>query len=65
MQIKEFSQPVTSKKLNENLARNFGYKINLEQFSDVQLEDARNKLRTKISQFEVNESFDSVLESPE
>ena len=65
MQIKEFSQPVTSKKLNENLAKNFGYRINLEQFSDVQLEDARNKLRTKISQFEVSESFDSVLESPD
>lgn len=65
MQIREFSQPVTSKKLNESLAKKFGFKINLEQFSDVQLEDARNKLRTKISQFELSESFDSVLESPE
>jgi hypothetical protein len=65
MQIREFSQPVTSKKLNESLAKKFGYKINLEQFSDVQLEDARNKLRTKISQFEMNESYDSILESPE
>jgi hypothetical protein len=65
MQIRELSQPVTSKKLNESLAKKFGFKINLEQFSDVQLEDARNKLRTKISQFEMNESFDSVLESPE
>jgi hypothetical protein len=65
MQIRELSQPVTSKKLNESLAQKFGFKINLEQFSDVQLEDARNKLRTKISQFEMNESFDSVLESPE
>jgi hypothetical protein len=65
MQIRELSQPVTSKKLNESLAKKFGFKIQLEQFSDVQLEDARNKLRTKISQFEMNESFDSVLESPE
>jgi hypothetical protein len=65
MQIRELSQPVTSKKLNESIAKKFGYKINLEQFSDVQLEDARNKLRTKISQFEMNESFDSVLESPQ
>jgi hypothetical protein len=64
MQIREFSQPVTSKKLNESLAKQFGYKINLEQFSDVQLEDARNKLRTKMSQFELGESFDSVVESP-
>lgn len=65
MQIREFSQPVTSKQLNESLAKQFGYKINFEQFSDVQLEDARNKLRTKLSQFEVNESFDAIHESPD
>ncbi len=65
MQIREFSKPVTSKQLNESIAQTFGYKINLEQFSDVQLEDARNKLRTKLSQLELSESFDSVLESPE
>ena len=65
MQIREFSKPVTSKALNEGLAKKFGYKINLEQFTDVQLEDARNKLRTKISQFEVNESYDGLQESPE
>lgn len=63
MQIREFNQPITAKSLNESLAQKFGYKINLEGFSDVQLEDARNKLRTRISQFEMNESFDSVLEN--
>ncbi len=63
MQIREFSQPVTSKKLNESLAMKFGYKVNLENFSDVQLEDARNKLRTRISQFEVNESYDAMIEN--
>jgi hypothetical protein len=63
MQIRELSKPVTSKQLNENAAAKFGYKLQLEQFSDVQLEDARNKLRTKISQFELSESFDSVHES--
>ena len=65
MQIREFSLPITSKALNESLAKKFGYKLNLEQFSDVQLEDARNKLRTKISQFEVNESYDNVMENPD
>ena len=64
MQIREFSQPLTSKVLNESLADKFGYRLKLENFSDVQLEDARNKLRTRLSQFEVNESFDSVLEDP-
>lgn len=65
MQIRELSKPVTSKMLNESLAKNFGYKINFEQFNDVQLEDARNKLRTKLSQFEVNESYDSLHDSRE
>jgi len=64
MQIKDLSQPITSKKLNESLAKNFGYKLKLEQFSDVQLEDVRNRLRTELSQMEMNESYDSILESP-
>lgn len=65
MQIREFSQPMTSKTLNESLAKQFGIRLKLENFSDVQLDDARNKLRTKMSQFEVNESFDSVLDNTE
>ena len=64
MQIREFHKPLTAKQLNESLAKKFGYKLQLEQFTDVQLEDARNKLRTKLSQLELSESFDSVLESP-
>lgn len=65
MQINEFNTPVTAKALNESLAKKFGYKINLEQFTDVQLEDARNKLRTRLSQYELGESYDTVLASPE
>ncbi len=65
MQIREFQKPITAKVLNENLAKKFGYTINFEQFSDVQLEDARNKLRTRLSQMELSEAFDSVLESPQ
>lgn len=64
MQIRDLSQPVTSQKLNESLAKQFGYKLNLEQFTDVQLEDVRNKLRTEMSQYEVNESFDALHENP-
>lgn len=64
MQIRELSKPVTSKRLNENLASQFGYKLKLEHFSDVQLEDVRNKLRTEMSQFEVNESFDNLHINP-
>jgi hypothetical protein len=64
MQIRELSKPVTSKQLNESLAKSFGYKLNLEQFNDVQLSDVQNKLRTEMSQLEMNESFDSLQESP-
>ena len=64
MQIRELSKPVTSTKLNESLAKNFGYKLKLEQFNDVQLSDVQNKLRTEMSQLEMNESFDSLSGSP-
>lgn len=64
MQIRELSKPVTSLQLNENMARAFGYKLNLEQFSDVQLSDVQNKLRTEVSQFEVNEGFDQLHSNP-
>jgi hypothetical protein len=65
MQIRDLSKPITAKTLNESLASKFGYKLNLEQFTEAQLEDARNKLRTKLSQIELGESFDSISESPE
>ena len=64
MQIRELSKPITSKRLNESLAKNFGYKLKLEQFNDVQLSDVQNKLRTELSQLEMNESFDSLSGSP-
>ena len=64
MQIRELSKPITSKTLNESLAKSFGYKLNLEQFDDVQLSDVQNKLRTEMSQFEVNESFDTLHSNP-
>ena len=60
MNIREISKPMTAKSLNESLAARFGKKINLEAFTLEQLEDARNKLRTTLSQFETNESFDSL-----
>lgn len=46
------------------MARNIGVKLNLEKFTNAQLEDARNQMRTEMSQFEVSESFDSVNASP-
>jgi hypothetical protein len=63
MNIREFSKPVTSKTLNESLAQRFGTKIDVEQFTTEQLQDARNKIRTTLSQVETTESYDGVQTS--
>jgi hypothetical protein len=63
MNISEFAKPVTAKSLNESLARRFGQRIKLENFTLAQLQDARNKLRTRLSQVEMAESFNTVIES--
>lgn len=60
MIIREFAKPVTAKRLNESLAAKFGKKLELESYTLEQLQDARNKLRTQLSQVETMESFDSV-----
>ena len=60
MNIREISKPVTAKSLNESLAKKFGQKLKIESFTLEQLQDARNKIRTKLSQVETLESFDSV-----
>jgi hypothetical protein len=62
MRITEFHKPVTAQALNENAMKTFGQKLNLESFTLEQLEDARNKLRTKIYQFESNAGFNAVYE---
>ena len=60
MKISQISQPITAKTLNESLTKKFGERINLEAFTLEKLQDTSNKLRTKISDIETNESFDAV-----
>lgn len=60
MNIREFTRPITAKALNESLAQKFGSKINFEAFTLEQLQNTRNKLRTKLSQVETTESFHNV-----
>lgn len=60
MNIREINRPITAKSLNESLAKRFGKKIALEQFTIEQLQNVRNKIRTTLSQVETNESFDTV-----
>jgi len=60
MQVREFTKPVTAKALNESLAKRFGAKIDIDKFTTEQLQDVRNKLRTKVFNVETTESFDAV-----
>lgn len=60
MKIRDIGKPVTANSLNESLAARFGKRIDLEKFTLEQLEDTRNKLRTKLKAVETMESFDTV-----
>jgi hypothetical protein len=54
---------ISSKHLNESLQKTFGKKLNLETFDLDRLQDARNKLRTQISQVRNNSEFNENLEN--
>jgi hypothetical protein len=62
MRITEFNKQPTAKVLNESAAQMFGQKLNLDSFTLEQMLDARNKLRTKVSQFEGASNFNAVYE---
>jgi hypothetical protein len=53
----------TSRRLNESLHKTFGKKLNLENFDLDQLQDARNKLRTQVSQVRNEAGFNENLEN--
>ena len=61
MKTKIFFNSPDSVTLNENFAKQFGSKVNLEAYSREQLEDIRNKLRTKIFQQEGSINFNDLL----
>jgi len=65
MQVKDLSHPKNSKSLNENVAKHFGYKLNLDSFSDAQLMVARDKISEKLATFESSRQYDAVYESNE
>lgn len=53
----------SSKKLNESIEKTFGRKLNLESFDLPKLEDARNKLRTQLSQVRSETGFNENLDN--
>ena len=63
MNIREINKPVNSKTLNETMAKKFGTKVNVESFTLEQLQDARNKMRTKQFDIETNESFSGLSQN--
>lgn len=63
MQIRDLSNKITSEKLNESLAKKFGYRLSLNKFTMEQLESVRGKLVENIMTFERNNDFNSVHEN--
>lgn len=61
MNTSDFKYKPNSAKLNENLYKKFGTKINLEKYDRAQLENYRNILRTKLSQTETSANFNELL----
>ena len=58
-----FKMNNTAQRLNESMEKMFGKKLNLENFNLDQLQDARNKLRTQVSQVRGESSFNENLEN--
>ena len=61
MKTSDFTTQVTSAKLNENMNKMFGVKVKLENYSREQLEDMRNKLRTRVFQQEGTAGINDLL----
>lgn len=63
MKITELSKPVTSRLLNENVARKFGYKLKIDSFTTEQLSAARSTLVNKLNKFTTSVAFDKLHEN--
>jgi hypothetical protein len=61
MKTTDFTKPANSHKLNEDLYKKFGVKVNFNKYTREQLEDARNKVRTEIHQLESTATFNDLL----
>lgn len=61
MKTTDFRPQVSSSKLQENFTKQFGKRVNLEKYNREQLEDMRNKLRTRVFQHEGASGFNELL----
>ena len=61
MKTTDFTKQASSHQLNENLYKKFGVKVDFDKYTREQLEDARNKIRTELSQLEAKANFNDLL----
>lgn len=61
MKTNVFYTKLTSAQLQENLEKQFEIRVNLDQYSREQLEDHRNRLRTRIHQVENSAGYNELL----
>ena len=61
MRTSDLNQPITAKSLNESLFKKFNVKINFDKYTREQLEDARNKYRSKLFAQEAQANFNDLL----
>lgn len=63
MQLRDFSQKTNSKVLIENVAKQFGYKLNIDNLTTKQLRLVEADLKKKIASVEVEQSYDKIFEN--
>jgi hypothetical protein len=61
MITKDFKKVITSKQILENINKMFNIDVKLENYTREQLEDIRNKLRTKVFQHEGQSGINELL----
>ena len=61
MKTSDFRSKLTSAKVKENLSKMFGTNVTLEKYSREQLEDMRNKIRTRMFQQEGQAAFNDLV----
>lgn len=63
MNIKDLNKPKSSRLLNENVARKFGTKLNIDSFSFEQLSSARATLVAKLNNLQTSTPFSQLTEN--
>ena len=61
MKTTDFTAKISSSKLKENMNKMFGVNVSLDKYSREQLEDMRNKLRTRVFQQEGSAGINDLL----